>query len=44
MVDADSSNDKRQVIYRHAGAVRVTHWVNVIALLVLLMSLSLIHI
>ncbi|HEX6830305.1 MAG TPA: cytochrome b/b6 domain-containing protein [Methyloceanibacter sp.] len=29
---------KSEVIYRHSGAVRVTHWVNVIALLVLLMS------
>ena len=28
----------REVIYRHSGAVRVTHWINVIALLVLLMS------
>jgi thiosulfate reductase cytochrome b subunit len=28
----------QEVIYRHSGAVRVTHWVNVIALLVLLMS------
>lgn len=29
---------KSEIIYRHSGAVRVTHWVNVIALLVLLMS------
>jgi thiosulfate reductase cytochrome b subunit len=29
---------QHEVIYRHSGAVRVTHWVNVIALLVLLMS------
>ena len=29
---------KQEVIYRHSGAVRFTHWVNVIALLVLLMS------
>ena len=29
---------KQEVIYRHSGAVRVTHWVNVVALLVLLMS------
>jgi len=28
----------QEIIYRHSGAVRVTHWVNVIALLVLLMS------
>jgi len=28
----------QEVIYRHSGAVRVTHWLNVIALLVLLMS------
>jgi len=29
---------KQEVIYRHSGAVRATHWVNVVALLVLLMS------
>jgi thiosulfate reductase cytochrome b subunit len=29
---------KQEVVYRHSGAVRATHWVNVIALLVLLMS------
>jgi thiosulfate reductase cytochrome b subunit len=28
----------RDVIYRHSGAVRITHWVNVVVLLVLLMS------
>lgn len=28
----------REVIYRHSGAVRVTHWVNALVLLVLLMS------
>jgi hypothetical protein len=28
--------EKREVIYRHSGAVRITHWLNV--LLVLLMS------
>ena len=38
MVDADSLKEKREVVYRHSGAVRVTHWVNVVALLVLLMS------
>ena len=38
MADADSSKEKREVVYRHSGAVRVTHWVNVVALLVLLMS------
>jgi thiosulfate reductase cytochrome b subunit len=31
-------DEKREVVYRHSGAVRATHWVNVIALLVLLMS------
>jgi thiosulfate reductase cytochrome b subunit len=30
--------DKREVIYRHSGAVRITHWVNALVLLVLLMS------
>jgi thiosulfate reductase cytochrome b subunit len=29
---------KEEVIYRHAGVVRATHWVNVVVLLVLLMS------
>jgi thiosulfate reductase cytochrome b subunit len=29
---------RQEVIYRHSAAVRVTHWVNVVALLVLLMS------
>jgi thiosulfate reductase cytochrome b subunit len=29
---------EREVIYRHSGAVRVTHWVNALVLLVLLMS------
>jgi thiosulfate reductase cytochrome b subunit len=29
---------RRETIYRHSGAVRVTHWVNVVCLLVLLMS------
>ena len=38
MAHADSSNEKREVVYRHSGAVRVTHWVNVVALFVLLMS------
>lgn len=31
-------NEKNEVIYRHSGAVRLTHWINVLALLVLLMS------
>jgi thiosulfate reductase cytochrome b subunit len=30
--------DSRQVIYRHSVLVRITHWVNVLCLLVLLMS------
>ncbi|XSG83114.1 MAG: cytochrome b/b6 domain-containing protein [Methyloligella sp. ZOD6] len=29
---------KRELIYRHSGWVRATHWINVLALLVLLMS------
>ena len=32
------ASDKSEVIYRHAGAVRVTHWINALVLLVLLMS------
>ncbi len=30
--------DNGEVIYRHSGAVRLTHWVNALVLLVLLMS------
>ena len=30
--------EQREVIYRHSGAVRVTHWLNALVLLVLLMS------
>ncbi|HEY6920648.1 MAG TPA: cytochrome b/b6 domain-containing protein [Methyloceanibacter sp.] len=30
--------EKREVIYRHSGAVRITHWVNALVLLFLLMS------
>lgn len=30
--------ETREVIYRHSGAVRITHWVNALVLLVLLMS------
>jgi thiosulfate reductase cytochrome b subunit len=30
--------DKREVIHRHSGTVRATHWINVLVLLVLLMS------
>ena len=30
--------EKREVIYRHSGAVRLTHWGNALVLLVLLMS------
>ena len=29
---------EREVIYRHLGTVRITHWVNALVLLVLLMS------
>ena len=30
--------ERREVIYRHSGAVRLTHWVNALVLLILLMS------
>ena len=30
--------EQREIIYRHSGAVRITHWVNALVLLVLLMS------
>ncbi|MGC2410928.1 MAG: cytochrome b/b6 domain-containing protein [Methyloceanibacter sp.] len=36
--EADSSIAGREIIYRHTGAVRATHWVNAVCLLVLLMS------
>ncbi len=36
--DTDSAVPRREIIYRHALLVRVTHWVNVLVLLVLLMS------
>ena len=29
---------KREIVYRHSGTVRITHWINAIVLLVLLMS------
>jgi thiosulfate reductase cytochrome b subunit len=32
------ASKKGEVIYRHAGAVRITHWINALVLLVLLMS------
>jgi thiosulfate reductase cytochrome b subunit len=32
------TSEKGEVIYRHAGAVRITHWINALVLLVLLMS------
>jgi thiosulfate reductase cytochrome b subunit len=32
------ASEKAEVIYRHAGAVRITHWINALVLLVLLMS------
>jgi thiosulfate reductase cytochrome b subunit len=34
----ETTPHNREVIHRHTGTVRVTHWVNVICLLVLLMS------
>ena len=35
---SDKTTSRQEIIYRHSGAVRVTHWVNVVALLALLMS------
>ena len=32
------ASDRGEIIYRHSGAVRITHWVNALVLLVLLMS------
>ena len=39
-MDARDNNPKNdgEIIYRHSGTVRVTHWVNALVLLVLLMS------
>jgi thiosulfate reductase cytochrome b subunit len=37
-MDARGNSDKGEVIYRHSATVRVTHWVNALVLLVLLMS------
>jgi thiosulfate reductase cytochrome b subunit len=36
--DTDIEVPRREIIYRHALLVRVTHWINVLVLLVLLMS------
>ena len=33
-----SGMETREVIYRHSGTVRITHWINALVLLVLLMS------
>ena len=30
--------ERPEVIYRHSGMVRITHWINALVLLVLLMS------
>ena len=37
-MDAQGSSNKGEVIYRHSATVRITHWVNALVLLVLLMS------
>jgi thiosulfate reductase cytochrome b subunit len=37
-MDATGSSNKGEVIYRHSATVRITHWVNALVLLVLLMS------
>ena len=36
--DTDDAVPRQEIIYRHALLVRVTHWINVLVLLVLLMS------
>jgi thiosulfate reductase cytochrome b subunit len=38
VIHADASSPPRQVIYRHGAVVRVTHWINVVSLAVLLVS------
>src|SRR5262245_56576374 len=37
-MDAQGNSNKGEVIYRHSATVRITHWVNALVLLVLLMS------
>jgi thiosulfate reductase cytochrome b subunit len=37
-MDRQGNSNKGEVIYRHSATVRVTHWVNALVLLVLLMS------
>jgi thiosulfate reductase cytochrome b subunit len=37
-MDAKADSSKGDVIYRHTATVRITHWVNALVLLVLLMS------
>ena len=37
-MDAQANNNRGEVIYRHTATVRITHWVNALVLLVLLMS------
>jgi thiosulfate reductase cytochrome b subunit len=37
-MDTKADSSKGDVIYRHAATVRITHWVNALVLLVLLMS------
>jgi thiosulfate reductase cytochrome b subunit len=37
-MDAQGNSNKSEVIYRHSATVRITHWVNALVLLVLLMS------
>jgi thiosulfate reductase cytochrome b subunit len=37
-MSSDCTIPRREIIYRHALLVRITHWVNVLVLLVLLMS------
>jgi thiosulfate reductase cytochrome b subunit len=37
-MDTRGNSNKGEVIYRHSATVRVTHWVNALVLLVLLMS------
>jgi thiosulfate reductase cytochrome b subunit len=38
MTDARSQTPPRQIIYRHTRVVRITHWLNALCLLVLLLS------
>ena len=38
MTDKTGARPEKRLVYRHAGVTRATHWINVLALSLLLMS------